>query len=122
VPADPLVLGWWVNRAVPGSPVGTAVIDGHVDSAIAGMGALFELRSLKPGARLEVVGPQGSLACTVVAVREYSKKRFPKELLFTQDVAGRLVILTCGGPFDAATHSYLDNVAAFAVPTGRGGR
>lgn len=118
VPSDPHVLGWWVKGAVPGSPVGTVVIDGHVDSAVAGTGALFYLRNLKPGTRLTVTGPQGSLAYTVVGVREYPKDRFPSELLFTQHVAGRLVIITCGGPFDTATRSYLDNVAAFAVPSG----
>jgi hypothetical protein len=31
-------------------------------------------------------------------------------------VAGRLVLVTCGGPFDASTGNYLDNIVAFAVP------
>ncbi len=122
VPSNPRVLGWWARSAVPGSPVGTAVIDGHVDSAVAGLGALFYLHTLKPGARLIVIGPQGRLAYTVVGVREYPKSNFPKDLLFTQHVVGRLVIITCGGPFNEATRSYLDNVVAFAVPAARGAK
>jgi hypothetical protein len=29
----------------------------------------------------------------------------------------RLAIVTCGGPFDAATGHYVDNVIVWAVPT-----
>jgi hypothetical protein len=28
----------------------------------------------------------------------------------------RLVIITCGGPFDYATHHYYDNVVAYGIP------
>lgn len=121
VPPDPRVLGWWAESAVPGSPVGTVVIDGHVDSDVAGLGALFYVRTLKPGARLTVTGPQGRLTYMIVGLREYPKDHLPGRQLFTQDVAGRLVIITCGGSFDRTTRSYLDNVVAFAVPApGRG--
>lgn len=116
VPSDPRVLGWWANSAVPGSPVGTVVIDGHVDSAVAGLGALFYLRTLKPGARLTVTGPQGRLTYTVAGLREYPKNQIPEQQLFSQHVAGRLVVITCGGPFDRTSRHYLDNVVAFAVP------
>jgi hypothetical protein len=27
-----------------------------------------------------------------------------------------VALVTCGGPFDAATGNYLDNIVAFAVP------
>jgi hypothetical protein len=36
--------------------------------------------------------------------------------VFGQQVTPRLVILTCGGPFDAATGHYLDNIVAYALP------
>jgi hypothetical protein len=33
-------------------------------------------------------------------------------------VAARLVIVSCGGPFDATTGHYLDNIVAYAAPAG----
>jgi hypothetical protein len=33
-------------------------------------------------------------------------------------VAARLVVVSCGGPFDASTGHYLDNIVAYAVPSG----
>jgi hypothetical protein len=36
--------------------------------------------------------------------------------VFSRQVVPRLVIITCGGPFDAATGHYLDYIVACAVP------
>jgi hypothetical protein len=36
--------------------------------------------------------------------------------LFDQDVKHRLVMITCGGPFDRHTHRYRDNVVIVATP------
>ncbi len=33
--------------------------------------------------------------------------------------AMRLVLITCGGPYDAATGGYRDNIVVVAAPTGR---
>jgi hypothetical protein len=81
---------------VPGNPgevgwwmpsTGELVLDGHVDMAGAAPGALFTLSSVRPGA-------------------------VPAQL-FT-GTGPRLVIITCGGPFDPATHHYADNVVMYA--------
>jgi hypothetical protein len=49
-------------------------------------------------------------------MRAYAKAVLPAASIFSQHVAARLAIVTCGGPFDAATHHYLDNIIAYAVP------
>jgi len=49
VPEDPDVLGWWQGGTRPGSAQGTVVIDGHVDTARNGPGALYQLRRLTTG-------------------------------------------------------------------------
>ncbi|MDQ6783653.1 MAG: class F sortase [Actinomycetota bacterium] len=49
VPDDPMTLGWWSGGPEPGAPEGTSVIDGHVDSANRGRGALVRLQGLSPG-------------------------------------------------------------------------
>ena len=41
VPDDPRTLGWWRGGATPGDAAGSVVVDGHVDSAERGPGALF---------------------------------------------------------------------------------
>lgn len=115
VPEDPSTLGWWRGGAWPGSPVGSVVVDGHVDSAQSGPGALFDLRSLEPGDVITVTGQGHSTRYVVSARRQYAKTALPPTT-FDQDVAARLVLITCGGRFDHRTRHYDDNVVVFASP------
>lgn len=114
VPANPAVLGWWRDGAEPGAPDGRVVIDGHVDSAAAGPGALFELDTVAPGAEVRLTTGTAVVAYRVVARSVYDKGHLPTGLF---DSAGpSLVIVTCGGPFDHATHHYLQNVVVYGIP------
>jgi hypothetical protein len=115
VPENPNVLGWWRDGARPGSDQGTVVIDGHVDSARDGRGALFHLRELRPGDQVRLHTDQGAHDYVVRALRSYPKATLPPEL-FATDGLPRLVLITCGGAFDTRTSSYADNVVAYAVP------
>jgi hypothetical protein len=119
VPDNPLTVGWWSAGPEPGAPAGTAVIDGHVDSATRGVGALVHLQDLVPGDQLAVMAQGGSEMFTVDAVRQYPKSNLVSAKVFDQAVGGRLAIVTCGGPFDSASHTYRDNVVVFATPTVR---
>ena len=116
IPEDPRVLGWWSGGGAPGSPVGTVVIAGHVDSAVAGAGALFRLDGTPLGARITVSGPGGEATYVVRARRRYAKQGLPSASLFAQDEAPRLVLVTCGGEFDPAARHYSDNVVVVATP------
>src|SRR5664279_4610334 len=49
VPIDPAEVGWWTGSVPAGSATGSTVIDGHVDSARTGPGALFHLTDLAGG-------------------------------------------------------------------------
>lgn len=115
VPADPAVLGWWQQGARPAQPVGSVVIDGHVDTARTGPGALFRLRSLVPGDIVVVSGHGRVQRYVVAARRQYPKATLPTAI-FDQRVAGRLVLVTCGGRFDRRTRHYADNIVVFARP------
>lgn len=115
VPEDPSTLGWWQGGAQPGSPVGSVVVDGHVDSAQSGPGALFALRSLEPGDIITVTGQGRSTRYVVSGRRQYAKTALPPTT-FDQSVAARLVLITCGGRFDHRTRHYEDNVVVFARP------
>lgn len=117
VPANPRQLGWWSGSARPGPASGSVVIDGHVDSASLGLGAFFRLREARPGDEVVLENAKGeSTRYTVVALRHYAKTSLPVAEVFAQGVGSRLVLLTCGGAFDPATHHYVDNIVVYAVP------
>lgn len=117
VPDDPRQLGWWRGGAGPADRVGSVVIDGHVDSATRGLGALFQLGTSRPGDEVHVSDSRGhSTRYTVVAVRRYAKSAVPAADVFAQDVWARLVLVTCGGRFDTSTRHYADNIVVYAVP------
>jgi Sortase domain len=116
IPASPSVLGWWAGGGSPGQASGAIVLVGHVDSAAQGPGALFKLQQRRPGAAVTVAAGGRAWRYVVRAVRAYAKARLPSAAVFGQRVTPRLVIITCGGPFDAATGHYLDNVVVYAVP------
>ncbi len=123
VPKEVDEVGWYRYGSAPGAPAGAAVVTGHVDSAEAGAGALFPLRTVEVGAVVEVTAGDGRLLrYRVVGKETFDKQRLPVERLFARDGAPRLVLITCGGPFDAELASYRDNLVVVAVPEpGAGG-
>lgn len=117
-PQDPTEVGWWKYGAKPGAAIGTAIITGHINyNGVAG--ALGEIGRLNPGDKIIVHGMRGgkqaTLTFTVTGVQTYSKKKLPWAQIFDQQVAGRLALVTCGGPFDASTGNYLDNIITYGV-------
>ena len=115
VPLDPKVLGWWTGSAKPGSGTGSVVIDGHINyNGVAG--ALSVLPQLHVGDRVTMTRGADRLVYRITAVRTYVKAGGLPADIFGQDVAERLVLVTCGGPFDASTGNYEDNIVAYATP------
>lgn len=119
VPADPSVLGWWAVGARPGQGVGSVVVDGHIDTAKDGLGVFARLPRLGIGSRVVLTDADGrATAYTVTARRSFPKAQLPGADVFDQTVGERLVLITCGGPFDAVTRHYRDNVVVYGVPSG----
>ena len=116
IPADPSVIGWWAGGGSPGQPAGTTVLVGHVDNVATGPGALFHLRDMRPGETITLQTGGRTYQYVVRAMRAYAKAGLPAAAIFSQQVAARLAIVTCGGPFNPATHHYLDNIIVYAVP------
>lgn len=117
VPPSVDQVGWY--RYGPGLEAGTGsvVIAGHVDSADQGKGAFFRLRELDRGDTVTVTGSDGrERPYRVVAREEYAKTRIPLDRYFARDGSPRLTLITCGGPFDAKTRHYRDNIVVTAVP------
>jgi heterodisulfide reductase subunit A-like polyferredoxin len=91
------------------------VIDGHVDSAEFGAGALYRLADLTIGDTIRAGG--GIVTYQVNERRTYDKATGLPAAIFGTDGAPRLVLITCVGAFDETTLSYESNVAVFASPS-----
>lgn len=120
VPLNPRTVGWWQYGAKPGATVGTAILAGHINYAGV-TGAMAEIGKLDPGDQVYVFGKQNAdnrheVKFRVTGVRTYHKTHLPYQQIFDQHSVGRIAIVTCGGPFDASTGNYLDNIVVFAVP------
>jgi hypothetical protein len=49
-------------------------------------------------------------------VDQISKARFPTEEVYGTTAGPELRLITCGGRFDRAAHSYVDNIIVYATP------
>lgn len=119
VPLNPKVVGWWSPGRKPGSSTGTAILAGHINYAGV-TGTLADIGTLRPGDTVRIyginAGHKAEVTFTISGVRTYHKSALPYRQIFDQGGAGRVAIVTCGGPFDASTGNYLDNIVAYAVP------
>ncbi|SEQ27275.1 class F sortase [Lentzea albida] len=117
VPPSVDVVGWYEFGVGLDSPAGSLVIGGHVDSATDGPGAFYRLRELDRGDEVALTGQDGRVRrYRVVAREQYPKKDLDLGPYFTSTGAPRLTLFTCGGEFDRATRSYVDNVVVTAEP------
>ena len=112
-PPDPTVLGWWSQGSRPGDVRGSALIAGH--TVHDGGGALDELEEIPAGAPIAVRTVNGVVRYAVESVDVLDKdtiaRRAPQ--LFSQDVPGRLVLVTCE---DWDGVGYRSNVVVTATP------
>jgi hypothetical protein len=128
IPDDIHTVAWWDGtvddggRTVyedapqPGQP-GVALIAGHIDAATAGPGALYDLKDVVVGATVEIVDSDGHVSrWTVSAPPETRLKTELPPALWVTTGTPKLALVTCGGPFDARTGHYLDNVIVWASP------
>jgi LPXTG-site transpeptidase (sortase) family protein len=112
-PGDPQELGWWAAGARPGDRRGSALVTGH--TVHDGGGALDDLETLRRGDEVRVRTDRGWIRYAVRTVRVYDKGSVARDAkrLFSQDVPGRLVLVTCE---DWDGERYLSNVVVTAAP------
>jgi sortase (surface protein transpeptidase) len=113
VPAEGFPAGWFTGAPTPGEQ-GPAVLAGHVDWG-GSPGVFYDLRKVVAGDEITVSRADGSTAVFRVSeVGQYPKDAFPTAAVYADlDHAG-LRVITCGGDFDHAAHSYEDNTVVFA--------
>lgn len=112
-PPDADAVGWFTGAPTPGA-LGPAVLAGHEDWD-GKEGAFADLKELAPGDRIIVDRADGSTAVFVVTrVEQHAKTAFPTAAVYGPTDHAALRLITCGGPFETATHHYRDNVVVFA--------
>lgn len=117
LPDDPDRVGWWQAGARAGAPFGTILLAGHLDSVEDPVGFLAGLAALRPGDLVEVSAGSSRQAYRVS--RNYllpSADLSRRSDLFDQQRPHRLLLITCGGPYDRELGRYRDNRVVEAEP------
>lgn len=105
----PMQAAWYRMSPVPGDK-GPAIILGHVDGNKQ-PGIFYKLHELAPGDEVFVKRSDGKEVKFVVTTKEQKpKNEFPTEAVYGDSPDPVLRLITCGGAFDKAAHSYQDNV------------
>lgn len=113
-PSDPQQLGWWSAGAPTGARRGSALVTGH--TVHTGGGALDNLERMRTGDRVTVYTGRGIIPYDVRSVEVFGKGSVARhaQRLFSQEVRGRLVLVTCE---DWDGTQYLSNVVVVAKPS-----
>lgn len=115
-PQDPARVGWFTPAPPPGVP-GAAVLAGHVTWNQA-PAVFFRLGDLRRGDRIRVRRADGTVAVFAVSrLGEFPKQTFPTRAVYHQIDHAGLRLITCGGTYDAESHSYRSNLIVWARMT-----
>lgn len=113
-PDDPAEVGWFHGAHTPGGP-GQAVLAGHVTWN--GKNVVFaRLAQLGMGQRIEIDRADGTTVNFEVSrIASYSKEEFPTDEVYAVTAEPSLVLITCGGEYDAQRHYYESNTIVWAT-------
>jgi len=109
----PMQAAWYKLSPVPGD-VGPAIVLGHVDGDKK-PGIFYKLKDLAPGDEVDIDRSDGrKLKFVVDRVEQVPKETFPRDAVYGNSKKPELRLITCGGAFDHAEHSYRDNIIVYA--------
>jgi hypothetical protein len=119
LPTDIRRAGWWDGSARLGDPLGSIVVAAHVDSLDQGLGVFAQLLSVRRGDDIMVGAGGLTQRFQVVQARLMPKTSLSAASpLYSAPTPTRLVLITCGGPYDPARGGYQDNFVVIAEPHG----
>ncbi|MCP2327171.1 hypothetical protein HDA40_005678 [Hamadaea flava] len=108
---------WYKLGPSPGE-AGAAVVIGHVDSRKS-VAVFYYLTRLRPGEEIEIERADRTTAIfTIEVMQSFPKADFPTDRVYAGGPVPELRLITCGGRYDATSHSYSDNIVVFARLTG----
>lgn len=105
--------GWYEPGPRPGDK-GPAVLLAHVDSKANGPDVFNRLHELTAGARISVRYHDATVTFAVTKTEQVRKSALPTKRIWGATKRPVLRLITCGGEFDPAARSYLDNVIVYA--------
>ncbi|MGB3437805.1 MAG: sortase [Actinophytocola sp.] len=108
---------WYSPGPRPGEP-GPSVLVAHVDSKANGPDVFFRLRDLAVGDEVVVHYRTSAVTFVVTGKEQAAKTALPADRIWNGATAPVLRLITCGGAFDRAARSYLDNVIVYADQLG----
>ncbi|MFE0025895.1 class F sortase [Amycolatopsis sp. NPDC059021] len=109
----PMQAAWYRLSPVPGE-TGPAIVLGHVDGNKQ-PGIFFKLKDVAAGDEVFVDRSDGKKLKFVVDRKdEVPKDQFPNDAVYGNTDKPQLRLITCGGAFDQAEHSYKNNVIVYA--------
>lgn len=112
---DETEIGWYRYGAAPGTP-GATVLAAHV-TWNRSLGPFFRLGELEPGDAVDVTLDDGSRRTYEVVERTtFDKDALPRNRIWRTTGSETLVLITCGGDYDADIRRYRQNIVVFAVP------
>lgn len=116
IPEDALRAGWYRFGAAPSDDGGAVVVAAHAGSFVTPRGPLYDLRSSEVGQLVELEGADGTTSTyEVTQVEQLGKVTIDFNRYFDREGERRLVLITCGGRWDAEAQSYDDNIIVTAT-------
>ena len=118
IPEQPDRAGWYRHGPAPGSPAGSVVVAGHVDTTT-GPGAFLALARVEEGAEVVVELDDGTrTAYRIVGGESVAKTDLAVDEIFRREGDPVLRLVTCAGDWSPRTGHYTDNLVVTAVPLG----
>jgi hypothetical protein len=117
-PSDVHQVCYWAGGASIDEHVGTTVLTGHINWVGQGTGAFGNLAALHRGETVYTSDAHGKVtAWRIARVQHRSKTLGVDPAAFVGHTGPRqLYLISCGGAFDAAELSYVDNIYVLAKP------
>ncbi len=110
-------VGWYQYGAGLDAASGAVILAAHVDTTESGLGPLVNLRDARIGQVVTVTGKDGIVRNFQISeTTNVTKGPQSLDSYFDPNGPYRLVLITCGGPFDAAAKTYIENIVVTAVP------
>ena len=107
-------VAWYKYGPTPGTK-GSAVIDGHVDNGLGLAGVFKNLNKLQTGSDIFVIPKKGpELHFVVTDIKVYPYDAVPTDLLFNQNDAARLNVITCEGGWVSGGDTYDHRLVVFS--------
>ena len=106
----------WYKYGTPIGELGSAVIAGHVDNALAQPAVFFNLKKLNPGDDIYVTEVSGEkLHFVVTDVANYDLKTAPADMIFNDKSGHILRLITCEGIISQGQFAYDRRIVVSAV-------